>query len=143
MAYFLFRRTIGFIFTLFTVSVVVFAVMNVLPGDPALTILGLEASDDAIDALRKKLGLNEPILKRYFYWIINALIGDFGQSHSFGVPVSGLISERLSMTVALAVSGMVLTIIIALTLGIGAAANHRKFGDWGVMAGFLGGMTLS
>jgi peptide/nickel transport system permease protein len=49
------------------------------------------------------------------------------------VPVSGLISERLSMTVALAVSGMVLTIIIALTLGIGAAANHRKFGDWGVM----------
>lgn len=133
MTYFLFRRTVGFIFTLFTVSVVVFTVMNILPGDPALTILGLEASDDAIEALRNKLGLNEPVLQRYFSWILNALQGDFGQSHSFGVSVSGLISERLSMTVALAVSGMVLTIIIALTLGIGAAANHRKFGDWGVM----------
>ena len=59
MTYFLFRRTVGFIFTLFTVSVVVFTVMNILPGDPALTILGLEASDDAIEALRNKLGLSE------------------------------------------------------------------------------------
>lgn len=83
MTYFLFRRTVGFIFTLFTVSVVVFTVMNILPGDPALTILGLEASDDAIEALRNKLGLNEPVLQRYFSWILNALQGDFGQSHSF------------------------------------------------------------
>ena len=133
MAYFLLRRTIGFILTLLTVSIVVFAVMNVLPGDPALTILGLEASDDAINALRVKLGLNEPVFTRYINWVLNALNGDFGESHSFGVPVSGLILERISMTVSLAVFGMLLTIIIALSLGVGAAANHRKFGDWGVM----------
>ena len=133
MAYFLLRRTIGFVLTLLTVSVVVFAVMNVLPGDPALTILGLEASDDAINALRVKLGLNEPVFTRYINWVLNALNGDFGESHSFGVPVSGLILERISMTVSLAVFGMLLTIIIALSLGVGAAANHRKFGDWGVM----------
>jgi len=133
MAYFLLRRTIGFVLTLLTVSVVVFAVMNVLPGDPALTILGLEASDDAINALRVKLGLNEPVFTRYINWVVNALNGDFGESHSFGVPVSGLILERISMTVSLAVFGMLLTIIIALSLGVGAAANHRKFGDWGVM----------
>ncbi len=133
MAYFLFRRTIGFVLTLLTVSIVVFAVMNVLPGDPALTILGLEASDDAINALRVKLGLNEPVFIRYINWVLNALNGDFGESHSFGVPVSGLILERISMTVSLAVFGMLLTIIIALSLGVGAAANHRKFGDWGVM----------
>ena len=133
MAYFLLRRTIGFILTLLTVSIVVFAVMNVLPGDPALTILGLEASDDAINALRVKLGLNEPVFSRYINWVLNALNGDFGDSHSFGVPVSGLILERISMTVSLAVFGMLLTIIIALSLGVGAAANHRKFGDWGVM----------
>ena len=133
MAYFLLRRTIGFVLTLLTVSVVVFAVMNILPGDPALTILGLEASDDAINALRVKLGLNEPVFTRYINWVLNALNGDFGESHSFGVPVSGLILERISMTVSLAVFGMLLTIIIALSLGVGAAANHRKFGDWGVM----------
>ena len=122
MAYFLLRRTIGFVLTLLTVSIVVFAVMNVLPGDPALTILGLEASDDAINALRVKLGLNEPVFTRYINWVLNALNGDFGESHSFGVPVSGLILERISMTVSLAVFGMLLTIIIALSLG-----------DWGVM----------
>ena len=133
MAYFLLRRTIGFVLTLLTVSIVVFAVMNVLPGDPALTILGLEASDDAINALRVKLGLNEPVFTRYINWVLNALNGDFGESHSFGVPVSGLILERISMTVSLAVFGMLLTIIIALPLGVGAAANHQKFGDWGVM----------
>ena len=133
MAYFLLRRTIGFVLTLLTVSIVVFAVMNILPGDPALTILGLEASDDAINALRVKLGLNEPVFTRYINWVLNALNGDFGESHSFGVPVSGLILERISMTVSLAVFGMLLTIIIALSLGVGAAANHRKFGDWGVM----------
>ena len=133
MAYFLLRRTIGFVLTLLTVSVVVFAVMNVLPGDPALTILGLEASDDAINALRVKLGLNEPVFTRYINWVLNVLNGDFGESHSFGVPVSGLILERISMTVSLAVFGMLLTIVIALSLGVGAAANHRKFGDWGVM----------
>ena len=133
MAYFLLRRTIGFVLTLLTVSIVVFAVMNVLPGDPALTILGLEASDDAINALRVKLGLNEPVFTRYINWVLNALNGDFGESHSFGVPVSGLILERISMTVSLAVFGMLLTILIALSLGVGAAANHRKFGDWGVM----------
>jgi len=133
MVYFLLRRTFGFVLTLLAVSVVVFAVMNVLPGDPALTILGLDATDDALEALRKQLGLNEPLLSRYVHWVWDALHGEFGLSHSFRVPVSGLISERLPMTISLAVSGMLVTLIIALTLGISAAARHRTFGDWGVM----------
>jgi len=133
MGYFIIRRTTGFILTLLAVSVVVFAVMNVLPGDPALTILGLDATDDALAALREQLGLNQPLLARYFSWIWNALQGDFGVSHSFRVPVSGLIAERLPMTISLAVSGMIVTLMIALTLGIGAAARHGRFGDWGVM----------
>jgi len=133
MGYFILRRTSGFILTLLAVSVVVFGVMNVLPGDPALTILGIDATEDALDALRRDLGLNEPLLNRYGSWVWNALQGDFGTSHSFRVPVADLISERLPMTLSLAVAGMVLTVIIALSLGISAAARHRKFGDWGVM----------
>lgn len=133
MAYFLFRRTLGFVLTLLAVSVVVFAVMNILPGDPALTILGLDATEDALAALREQLGLNDPLLSRYFSWVGNALTGDFGISHSFRVPVSELIAERLPMTISLAVAGMIFTVILALIMGIGAAANHRKAGDWGVM----------
>ena len=133
MAYFLFRRTLGFVLTLLAVSVVVFAVMNVLPGDPALTILGMDASDDALAALREQLGLNEPLFTRYFSWVWNALQGDFGLSHSFRVPVSELIAERLPMTISLAVAGMLVTLVLALSLGITAAAQHRRGGDWGVM----------
>jgi peptide/nickel transport system permease protein len=133
VAYFLFRRTLGFVLTLLAVSVVVFAVMNVLPGDPALTILGMDASDDALAALREQLGLNEPLVTRYFCWVWNALQGDFGLSHSFRVPVSELIAERLPMTISLAVAGMLVTLVLALSLGITAAAQHRRGGDWGVM----------
>ncbi|MFN3937724.1 MAG: ABC transporter permease [Gemmobacter sp.] len=133
MTYFILRRTIGFVLTLLAVSVVVFGVMNVLPGDPALTILGIEASEDALEALRAQLGLNEPVHLRYLAWIAGAVQGDFGISHSFRVPVAGLIAERMPLTVSLAVAGMVATVAIALAAGIGAAANHRKAGDWGVM----------
>jgi peptide/nickel transport system permease protein len=133
MGYFLFRRTLSFVLTLLAVSVVVFAVMNILPGDPALTILGIDASEDALAALRDQLGLNEPVLTRYALWVWNAVQGDFGISHSFGIPVAGLIAERLPMTISLAVSGMVVTVILALALGITAAANHRRGGDWAVM----------
>lgn len=133
MGYFLLRRMVGFVCTLLAVSVVVFAVMNVLPGDPALTILGLDATDDALASLREQLGLNEPLLTRYVSWVWNALQGDFGISHSFRVPVSTLIAERLPMTVSLAVAGMIVTLTLALSLGIGAAAKHGRIGDWGVM----------
>jgi len=133
MGYFLFRRTVGFILTLLAVSVVVFASMNVLPGDPALTILGLESTEDARAALREQLGLDAPIVGQYFRWIFNAMQGDFGISYSYGVPVSDLIRERIPMTLSLALSGMVLTTLLALVLGITAASNHKKPGDWGIM----------
>ncbi len=133
MGYFLLRRTVGFVLTLIAVSMVVFAVMNVLPGDPALTILGIEASDEALEALRRQLGLNEPVLTRYLNWVGGALRGDMGISHSFRVPVSELIVERLPLTLSLAIAGMTLTVVLALVLGIGAAANHGKPGDWSVM----------
>ncbi|TDE40104.1 ABC transporter permease [Antarcticimicrobium sediminis] len=133
MTYYLARRMLSFALTLFAVSIVVFAAMNVLPGDPALTILGLDATEDALAALREQLGLNAPLVTRYFLWVGHALTGDFGVSHSFGVPVSELIGERLPLTVSLALSGIVLTVVLALALGVGAAANHGKAGDWGVM----------
>ncbi|MFN6980051.1 MAG: ABC transporter permease [Gemmobacter sp.] len=133
MGYFLLRRTIGFVLTLLAVSLVVFAVMNVLPGDPAITILGIEADETALAALREQLGLNDPVHLRYLAWITAALQGDFGMSHSFRVPVAGLVAERLPLTVSLAVAGTVLTVTIAVAAGLFAASRQRRPGDWGVM----------
>ncbi len=99
MVYFLFRRTVGFMLTLLAVSVVVFAVMNVLPGDPALTILGMDATDDALGRPARTTGAERPAADALFSWVWGALHGDFGISHSFRVPVSDLIGERLPMTV--------------------------------------------
>ena len=133
MILFLARRTVGLLATLLAVSIVVFLVMNVLPGDPVLVILGIDSTPDAQAALREQLGLNAPLLERYVSWIAGVLRGDFGTSHSFGVPVAGLIAERLPLTLSLALSATLLTVVLALALGVLAASNHRKPGDWGVM----------
>ncbi len=133
MSYFLARRLAGFLLTLWAVSVVVFWVMNVLPGDPALTILGIDSTEEARAALRERLGLDAPVLQRYLNWVGGALRGDLGESWSFAVPVSGLIAERLPLTISLAVSGMALTVVLALMMGLTAAARHGRAGDWIIM----------
>jgi peptide/nickel transport system permease protein len=133
MSYFLARRLVGFLVTLFAVSVIVFSVMNVLPGDPALTILGIDSTEEARATLRDRLGLGAPVHLRYLDWIARAVTGDFGESYSFGVPVAGLIAERLPLTFSLALSGMAVTIALAISLGITAAARHGRAGDWTIM----------
>lgn len=133
MSLILFRRTLGFLLTLLAVSVVVFGVMNVLPGDPAVAILGLDATPDAVAALRRELNLDQPIWRAYLDWMGGALTGDFGRSLSFRVPVSEIIGERLPLTISLAVSGMVVTLVLALSAGVFAAARHGRPADWGVM----------
>ena len=133
MSLLLARRVLTLMLTLFVVSVTVFAVMNVLPGDPALVILGIDASEEALQALRGRLGLDRPVTERYLDWVWGAMRGDFGTSISFRVPVSDLILERLPMTVTLALAATLLTVTMALILGITAAMNHGRAGDWAVM----------
>ena len=133
MIRFLARRLATLIGTLFVVSLAVFAVMNFLPGDPSLVILGMDSTPEAQAALRAQLGLDAPMWTRYSEWILAALQGDFGTSYTYGVPVSELIVERLPVTLPLALGATVLTVIAALSLGVFAAANHGKPGDWAVM----------
>lgn len=133
MTYFIARRVAGFLLTLFVVSIIVFTVMNVLPGDPALTILGIDSTAEARAALRMRLGLDEPVVLRYLNWAGAALQGDFGISYSFGVPVAELVGERLPLTFSLALAGTVVTVSTALLLGISAAARHGRSGDWAIM----------
>ncbi len=134
MALFLVKRLITLVATLLATSVVVFLVLDVLPGNAAQLLMGPDASTEAVAALAGKLGLDQPPLTRYLHWIAGLLTGDLGTSYAYGSPVGELIAQRLSVTVPLAVMTMALTVALALAAGVYAAARHRRAGDWGVMA---------
>jgi peptide/nickel transport system permease protein len=133
MALFLVKRLITLLATLAGTSVVVFVVLEVLPGNAAQILMGPDASPEAVAALATKLGLDQPALTRYFNWIAGLLTGDLGLSYAYSSPVSELVLERLALTVPLAVLAMSLTIVLALSAGIYAAARHNKLGDVGLM----------
>jgi peptide/nickel transport system permease protein len=133
MSLFLLRRTVVFAATLAGASVVIFLVLDILPGNAALTILGPDAPSDAVAALSHKLGLDQPALARYFAWIFGLLLGDLGVSYAYGTPVAELILGGLSVSLPLAVMAMALTALIALSLGIFAALRHNSLLDTGVM----------
>ena len=101
MLSFLVRRLVGLMLTLVAVSLVVFVVLEVLPGDVAQVMLGTEAREDTLAALRTQLGLDRPAHVRYLAWVGGLLTGDLGISHTYGVPVAGLIAERLAVTLSL------------------------------------------
>jgi peptide/nickel transport system permease protein len=133
MSLFLFKRLITLIATLVGTSVVVFLVLEVLPGNAAQMLMGPDASPEAVTALASKLGLDQPALTRYGQWIGGLLTGDLGLSYAYGSPVGELVLERLTLTVPLALMAMSLTIVLALAAGIYAAARHNRVGDVGIM----------
>ncbi len=134
MSLFLLRRLATFIATLLVASVVVFAVLELLPGNAAQVMLGESATPEAVAALEAKLGLDRPPLQRYADWIGGLLQGRTAHSYAYDTPVSQLIAERLQVSLPLALMAMGLTTVFALTLGVYAAARHNKLGDVGVMA---------
>ncbi|MBC5786218.1 ABC transporter permease [Ramlibacter sp. USB13] len=133
MSLFLFKRLITLIATLVGTSLVVFAVLEILPGNAAQIIMGPDASPEAVTALAHKLGLDRPAGVRYWEWITGLLRGDLGLSYAYSTPVGELVLERLALTVPLALMAMFFTTVFALVAGIYAAARHNKLGDVGVM----------
>jgi peptide/nickel transport system permease protein len=134
MSVFLAKRLITLIATLVGASIVVFLVLEVLPGNAAQILLGPDASPEAVQALAVKLGLDRPGFERYWDWITGLVHGNLGLSYAYSTPVSELVWERLTLTVPLAIMAMALTSLIALAAGIYAAARHNQAGDVGVMA---------
>ena len=123
------RRLAGLAITLLVVSLVIFAVMDLLPGDPASIMLGTSASPETLAALRHELGLDQPLLIRYGQWLAGVFSGNLGQSYTYGVPVAGLIVERLAVTLPLSMIAIVLSVVIALPLGVLAAARRGGIVD--------------
>lgn len=124
------RRVAAFVATLFFVSLLVFVVIRVLPGDPALLIMGTEGSPEAAARLRQALGLDRPLPVQYVAWLGGALRGDFGVSIQYDVPVARLILSRLPVTLPLGVLAALIMVGVALPFGLYAAARHRRPGDY-------------
>ncbi len=133
MSLFLFKRLITLIATLIGTSVVVFLVLEILPGNAAQILMGPDASPEAVTALAQKLGLDRPAVERYWHWVTGLLVGDLGLSYAYSTPVGELVFERLAVTVPLALLAMSFTTALALAAGIYAASRHNKLGDVGIM----------
>src|SRR6476661_11216799 len=109
MSVFLLKRLITLIATLVGASLVIFLVLEILPGNAAQILMGPDASPDAVQALAVKLGIDQPPLQRYGHWVAGMLTGDLGESYAYSTPVSELVLERLALTVPLACMAMLLT----------------------------------
>jgi peptide/nickel transport system permease protein len=133
MRRYLVRRALALAVTLLLVSLVTFAVLYILPGDPAEIILGTEGNPEALAALRAKLGLDRSPFIQYLDWLRHALTGNLGTSIQYDLPVAHLIISRLPVTFPLAGCATGLTILGGIPLGILAASCHRRPGDVGVM----------
>jgi len=142
MPAYLLGRLASLILSLIVASIVIFLVLEVVPGDPAQFMLGLNAQPDTLAALREQLGLDQPMLIRYVNWIVGMLHGDFGTSYTYRVPVSELINARLGVSVPLAIISLALTVIIAFPAGIIAAARRNSKTDVAVMGATQLGVAI-
>lgn len=142
MGVFLLKRFATLLATLAVASVLVFAVLELLPGNAAEVILGDTATPESLAALQAKLGLDRPPLQRYTDWVGGLLQGRTAQSISYDTPTAELIAERMRVTLPLAVLSMGLTVGLALGLGLYAASRHNGLGDVGVMAASQVGIAI-
>lgn len=127
------RRLVSLAVSLVVASVVIFLALEVVPGDPAAYMLGINAQEDTLAALREELGLNQSRLERYIGWVGGMLTGDFGISYTYRTPVAGMIADRLQVSVPLALYALILSTLIAFPAGIWAAGRRGSVVDTGVM----------
>lgn len=139
---YLLKRLAAVALTLALASVLVFAVLELLPGNAAQVILGDSATPESLAALEAQLGLDRPPLQRYLDWTGGLLRGQTATSTSYDTPTAELIGERLLVTLPLAVMAMALTVVLALALGLYAASHHNRLGDTGVMAASQLGIAM-
>jgi len=142
MLLYAFQRLTVLVATLLFASLIVFTVMNVLPGDAAETMLGPTATPEAVAALAHKLGLDQPAAIRYAHWIGGALRGDLGLSYAYGSPIAPLIASSLAISAPLAMMAMALAAAIALAAGVYAADRRGCKGDAMVMGASQIGLAV-
>lgn len=136
------RKLVELFLTLLVVTLIVFVVIRIIPGDPAQITLGVNADPESLSLLRKKLGLDKPLTVQYRNWIAGLFRFRFGESVSYHRPVSALILSRLTVTLPLTFFAILIALLLALPLGIFAATRRNKGIDLGVIALSQLGMSI-
>jgi len=142
MARYLVRRLVLTLPVLLGVATLVFALIHLVPGDPAQSMLGEGASEEEVVQLRHRLGLERPLLEQYRTFLTGLIRGDLGTSFRYGTPVTREIRDRLLRTMQLAVAAMAVAILIAVPLGIAAAVFRGTFIDHAAMTFALAGISM-
>ena len=133
MTGYLLKKLITLIILLFAVSISVFGVLFILPGDPAQIILGINATPETLAALRAELGLDRPFLAQYTGWMADLLTGKSGRSITYDLPVADLIGSRMAVTGPLTLLAVAISLALSIPLGIYAARRRNRAGDTAVM----------
>jgi peptide/nickel transport system permease protein len=142
MTTYILKRLVSMVPVLFLVSIVIFSLIHLTPGDPVVAMLGEEATPEARDRLRAQLGLDQPILVQYGVWLAKALTGDLGRSIRTNQPVAEAIGERLPVTVELALLALTIALAITLPAGIIAATRRGTWADIGSTVTCLLGVSM-
>ncbi|WP_289040711.1 ABC transporter permease [uncultured Aliiroseovarius sp.] len=135
-------RALSLGLSLVVASLVIFAMIEVIPGDPASFMLGLNAQPEAVAALRDDLGLNGSLVTRYLDWVGGLMTGDFGISYTYRVPVAELVLERLQVSLPLALYALGLSTLIAIPVGMFAAARQGRTSDYAIMGATQLGIAI-
>ena len=136
------KRLGSLVISLIVASLVIFACIEVVPGDPASFMLGINAQPDTVAALREELGLNAALHERYFSWVGGLLTGDLGTSYTYRSPVSEIVAERLVISLPLAIYALSLTVLIAFPVGVLAATRRGSLTDVTVMGATQLGVAI-
>ncbi|MYG41658.1 MAG: ABC transporter permease [Rhodobacteraceae bacterium] len=133
MLHYLLSRIISLLLSLAVASLVIFFVIEIIPGDPASFMLGLNASPETVASLKAELGLDQTPLIRYFDWVTGLVVGDFGISYTYKVPISELVVDRIQVSLPLALYALLLSTAIAFPVGLIAASKRGGTADFGIM----------
>ncbi|WP_305984560.1 ABC transporter permease [Roseibium sp. MMSF_3544] len=142
MAGYIFKRLLSAIPVLFGITLIVFLIMAMIPGDPATAILGSYATPENVAKLNRDLGLDAPLWQRYFIWLGNMLQGDFGRSFALNRPVLDEVIERFNATLILAGTAFILCSLLGVIAGVVSAARQYGFADKAITFAVLLGISI-
>ena len=123
------NRLLSVILTLFLISLITFAVTNILPGDVAMMIMGTQSNPEALEGLRNSLGLNDPLLVQYGNWMGGMLTGDWGNSLIYKKPIAELLAQKITASAIIVVMSMTIALVLAVPLGVWAAVHRDRWQD--------------
>lgn len=136
------KRLISLVTSLLVASVVIFVAVEIVPGDPASYMLGMNAQPDTVAQLREELGLNAGPFERYFTWITGMMQGDFGTSYTYRTPVADIVWQRALVSLPLALMALLISTLIAVPLGVWAAGRRGTLADVAVTGGTQVGIAV-